>query len=723
MRRKYLLLVFLLFPGILFSKPVPVEDAEQIAYMFYKHQSINGAECVIQDIVCEKAGTTITYYAFNFVSGGFVIVAADNAVSPILGYSADGTYNQENIPENAKWLYDEYKSYIKAVIDLNIDNPDTKKEWDNLRAGRFPKSAKAVAPLCATQWGQGCYFNEFCPADINGQCGHTVTGCVATSMAQIMKRWNYPQHGTGAHSYELTNYGTQSADFGSTTYQWGSMPNTVSTNNSAVATLMYHCGVSLEMNYGTSGSNASILMMPLIQYFSYSQNMSDFSLRLNDSATKTKTLIKEIDAGRPMWIGGSNSSSVSHAYVCDGYDDNYFFHFNFGWGGSSDGYYNVNLGTSMPYGLNMFAVIGIMPLVPNDIAIKNLIAPSSAESFTGPRSISITIANYDTIPHTGIPVSYVIDNGSVVNDTVTDTIPALSEIIFEFSQPYDFSTIPGHLYTLKAYSRFAIDSFRENDTLISHIENAECITPPYYMNFRTTDDFQRWRVTDLNQDGNTWVEYLEHPQGNLDPGYIKYYYNSSLAANDWLISRCLNLEASKTYTLSFWHKVFAGNYPNKMKVSIGKLPITDSLTTTLVDLTNITNEEYQIETVDFTVPSDGSYYIGWQCYSDSDMIFLYLDNISITEAGSSKIGNNTLSTFDGCQTYPNPTDGKLSIKFSTKHKSTTVVLFSILGQELQCETFQNTQIIQLEINQPDGIYILEISDDTGNKTVMKIVKE
>jgi hypothetical protein len=487
---------------------------------------------------------------------------------------------------------------------------------------------------------------------------------------------------------------------------------------------MYHCGVALEMNYGPSGSASSIKMEPLVQYFSYSQNISDFSLYYTDTATTRQILKKEIDAGRPMWCAGNNvSGGISHAYVCDGYDDFYFFHFNYGWGGTSDGYYNVNLGSSMPYGLHMFAVIGIMPLVPNDIAVKKLVAPSCAESFTGPRSISVTVANYDTIPHSGIPISYVVDNGSVVNDTITDTIPALSEIVFEFSLPYDFSTIPGHIYNLEAYTHYAIDSFKENDTLIAQIENAECVSPPYYMNFRDTDDVQRWRIVDLNQDSKTWVIQLEHPQGNLDPGFIEYYYNSSLEANDWLISRCINLEASKTYTLSFWYKVFATNYPNRMKVLIGKAPLTDSLTTELIDMKSITNELYQLEDLDFTVPSDGSYYIGWQCYSDSNMIFMYLDNISIVEAGSSGIDDANLSPFDGCRIFPNPTDGKFSIEFNSTQEVINIKLLSVLGQDIQSEKFENTDIIQLEIKHPNGVYILELSDEKGNKSVIRIVKE
>ncbi len=722
MNRRYLLLVFLLFPLVgLFAKSVSVESAEKIACVFFKHQSKQGSECIIRNVVYEKVGTTITYYVFNFVSGGFVMVAADDAVSPILGYSTDGAYDQRNTPENAKWLYGQYKSSIKEIIDLNLENPKTKNEWESLSEGRFPKNTKSVAPLCATKWNQGCYFNELCPADANGSCGHTFTGCVATSMAQIMKKWNYPQHGTGTHSYVDANYGTQSADFGNTTYQWTSMPNMLSTNNSAVATLMYHCGVSVNMNYGTSGSSASILMEPLVQYFSYSQNISDFNLQLTDSATRMKKLFKEIDAGRPMWFGGSSSSGAGHAYVCDGYDDNSFFHFNFGWGGSSDGYYNVNIASAMPYGFNTFAVIGIMPLVPNDITIKNLVTPACAESFTGPSNISITIANYDTIPHTGIPVSYRVDNGLVVNDTVTAIIPAFSEIVFEFSQPYDFSTNPGHIYSLTTYSRFADDSFKDNDTLISQIEHVECTSPPYFMNFRLTDDIQRWKIVDLNQDDNSWILRLEHPQGNLDPGYIEYRYNSSLPANDWLISRCLNLEASKTYTLSFWHKVFAGNYPNKMKVAIGKTPIADSLTTVLVDLTNITNEAYQIENVNFTVSADGSYYIGWQCYSNPDMLFLYLENISITELGGTGVENNAvLTTNDNCNIYPNPFREKVNIQ--SVNNMTDLKIYNING-EIVFQTNPNRSITEIDLAfLKHGVYCVIITTDTG-RTIKRIVKD
>jgi hypothetical protein len=160
-----------------------------------------------------------------------------------------------------------------------------------------------------------------------------------------------------------------------------------------------------------------------------------------------------------------------------------------------------------------------------------------------------------------------------------------------------------------------------------------------------------------------------------------------------------------------------------MKVLIGKAPLTDSLTTELIDMKSITNELYQLEDLDFTVPSDGSYYIGWQCYSDSNMIFMYLDNISIVEAGSSGIDDANLSPFDGCRIFPNPTDGKFSIEFNSTQEVINIKLLSVLGQDIQSEKFENTDIIQLEIKHPNGVYILELSDEKGNKSVIRIVKE
>ena len=143
--------------------------------------------------------------------------------------------------------------------------PAIKAKWEFLSKTNNPKpffrGPQGVSPLIQTTWNQSPYYNDLCPYD-NNYNEYTVTGCVATAMAQVLKFWNYPATGSGFHSYNDPNYGTQSADFGSTTYDWTNMPMELTSSNTAVATLMYHCGVSVDMTYGvaeTGGSSAYVI--------------------------------------------------------------------------------------------------------------------------------------------------------------------------------------------------------------------------------------------------------------------------------------------------------------------------------------------------------------------------------------------------------------------------------------------------------------------------------
>ena len=301
----------------------------------------------------------VYYYIFNSTPPqGFVIVSGDDKVIPVLGYSDQRSFNQENIPAHiAAWL-DGYKNQVKYAIDNDLSSTDEiRAEWQELSAnsnnGYLLKSGNSVSPLIQTLWDQSPYYNALCPYD-NQYNDRTVTGCVATAMAQVLKFWNYPATGSGFHSYNSNNYGTLSADFGSTTYQWGSMPPSVTGTNDAVATLMYQCGVSVDMSYGVGsqgGSSAYVISSQspvtncseyaLKTYFGYPATLQGVE-RSNYNETQWVSLIKtELDAGRPVIYAGFGSGG-GHCFVCDGYDQNDFFHFNWGWSGSYDGYFSIN---------------------------------------------------------------------------------------------------------------------------------------------------------------------------------------------------------------------------------------------------------------------------------------------------------------------------------------------------------------------------------------------
>jgi hypothetical protein len=645
----------LLLNCVMTAQNVGRQKAAIMATSFMMHQTPERSDLTITDTLEEKENGVSVYYIFLFQEDGFIITSANEAVTPVLGYSTESKFDKNNIPTNvANWL-EQYKQQIYSQIIVANANIHHQNLWNDF-LNRSPKNnPKSVSPLCTTKWDQGCFYNELCPSDTFGQCNHVATGCVATAMAQIMKYWNYPLHGSGTHSYVDLVYGPLFADFGATTYQWGLMNDSVIAPNPAVATLMYHCGVALEMEYGSTSSGSYLQTDALTQYFKYSPNaLYIFSYNF-DSAGWINRLETELDAGRPIWYTGMPHPPMptGHAWVCDGYDNNDFFHFNWGWGGNSDGYFQMG---NFVFPLSNSAVVNIMPVQNYDVAVKGLVSPVSS-TFTVPENIRVRVANYDTIAHYNIPIAYKVDNGAEVNDTITDTIAPLSEIVFEFAQAFDFSTLPGHTYNIDIYTAASSDAYRNNDTMTFAIENVLCSDPTYTMGFETNESMAGWRIDDVNHDGNTWIY---GSMGGHSGPWCAYTTSGAQVADDWLISKCISLNSSKLYKLSFWYKSTGIYWPQNLRVFMGNSNALPSLDSLLTDITSITDNNYQQQELWIKVPVSGSYYFGWYCYSDSNMLSLILDDIEIDELNAIDIGiPESLSPSDGCDQQLEPVTVKV----------------------------------------------------------------
>ncbi len=294
----------------------------------------------LMDVSAEAGFTNV--YVFT-TENSFVLLAADDRVQPILGYSLNGRFDVENMPDNKRAWIQEYSDAIQDAIDNQRSaTAEVTQQWRDLAEGHFNRSSVEViiGPLLQTHWDQDAPYNYQCPTG-------TVTGCVATAMAQVMKYWNFPSHGIGSYSYTHPTYGQQSANFQNTTYSWSNMLNSYSgsynsTQRDAVATLMYHCGVSVDMNYGpTSGAGTSNVADALKTYFGYSSDVHHRS-RTNISDDDWIAMLKaDLDQQRPIQYHGSGSGG-GHSFVCDGYRSDNYFHFNWGWSGYCDEYYTIN---------------------------------------------------------------------------------------------------------------------------------------------------------------------------------------------------------------------------------------------------------------------------------------------------------------------------------------------------------------------------------------------
>ncbi len=333
-----------------------------------------------------------SFHVFNGSSGGFVIVSACDLTSPILGYAETGSFNVENLPDGLAYFLNGYGQSVDFAEE-NLKRADfvIAQAWTNLECYGKTQTTKSVVvqPLIATHWDQDCYYNSCCPKDEEGPCGNVYAGCVATSMAQVMKYWNHPQQGTGSHSYNSYTYGILSADFGGTTYHWDEMPESLHENELYVSTLIFHCGVSVNMNYGNMASGALQQNIPpaMSAYFGYGPSQC---LYRDDYSYKewVAKMYDALDCATPILYAGQGGGNVGHAFVCDGYDDNGLFHINWCWGGELDGYFSIdnlqtynqtwNQAQKMVADVRPVDVYNTMPKAPSNFSVQ----PLSDDSYT-----------------------------------------------------------------------------------------------------------------------------------------------------------------------------------------------------------------------------------------------------------------------------------------------------------------------------------------------------
>lgn len=348
------LLVLLLALGYspLQAKRITQWQAQQQAYSFWGKQMPQKAKA--KSRAATTASRSDAYYVFNNDAGGFVIIAGDDAVTPVLGYTSTGSFDAENLPDGLKDLLKSYERQIAALGDNYVANQT---------ATRAAFTGEKL--LKTAEWNQYAPFNKYTP-------NNYVTGCVATAGAIVMKHHGYPAKGTGSHSYTW-NGKTLTANF-EHDYDWASMPAKYDGTNDAafdgVARLMADLGVAVEMQYAQSGSAAYIgnLITALQTYFGYSKLSYLASIDDMEAEAWKEKLRGEIDANRPILYSASDASVGGHAFVIDGYRGE-SFSVNWGWGGYCDGCYQIGAlnpqsegrPTGDKYNIGQTAVIGLQP--------------------------------------------------------------------------------------------------------------------------------------------------------------------------------------------------------------------------------------------------------------------------------------------------------------------------------------------------------------------------
>ena len=377
-----------------FAKKRTLTEAAAEAESFYSHQlSLRNTSakagfslayaCTDENNVSLRSTATdeAYYYVFNVGDdNGYIIISGDDRTDDVLGYSTDGSFNYETIPENFRnWLW----LYRRAVENLPDETPkqSVSGATNNVKRASY---ATEVKPLLGQNvWGQREPYNNLCPV-IPGTDKRAVTGCVATSMAQIMNYYDWPAQGKGFKTYVSGKHNQrQSVDFSKATYDWTKILDvyneyTGDEEKTAIATLLYHCGVAAGMNYSyESGAGQHVAALGMVEYFDYDPGMQLLERYYYTTDEWLNMLVTELNEARPIFYVGGRENRTAHAFVCDGYDTSGLFHFNWGWYGSGNGYFNVSIiEPSNMFGYNgeQNIIIGIQP--------NKSITPSNNQFFT-----------------------------------------------------------------------------------------------------------------------------------------------------------------------------------------------------------------------------------------------------------------------------------------------------------------------------------------------------
>lgn len=338
MIRKILFSISILSAGAMLAAPLTPEEA----LGRLDEEGIAGTRAAIRPQLVKTVTTeqgSPAVYVFNNEGEGFMVLSADDAITPVLGYSDTGRFDLTN-PQLAYWL-GEYSRQIDYAIQTGATST---------RAGITLPNWSAIQPLVKSKWDQDAPYNLDCPYDkANG--GISYTGCVATAMAQVMNYFKYPAKGQGENSYTSKELNEQlTLNFSNITFDWDNMLDSYlggynQKQAQAVATLMYACGVAVNMDYSRStvgsGAVSNKITGGVVNYFNYDKGIRYYSRNdytYTDWATMVYNNLKNVG---PIIYNGTGAGG-GHSWVCDGYDGNGYFHMNWGWGGMSDGYFLLN---------------------------------------------------------------------------------------------------------------------------------------------------------------------------------------------------------------------------------------------------------------------------------------------------------------------------------------------------------------------------------------------
>lgn len=765
---------FLLLFGVIYSlsniyaQNVSLDKAKCIAELFMKESTALGEE---KTSVSSKHVSTFTtkdgtpsIYVFNLDEGGFVLVSAENRVKPILAYSTKGYYDASNVADGFYYTISSYNEEIEYVRNNRISaTQDIISEWETVeKSGRISekRNRTVVEPLVETTWNQNYPYNMLCPEDELGNGGHVYAGCVATAMAQVMRYWNHPVNGYNSHTYTPYGYPTQTANFSETTYNFENMPlyvDSLSTEEEIydIALLQWHCGIAVDMMYGNDGSGAYSDDVPqaISQYFGYNYGRLEYHWDYSNEQW-AEALKSELDQSRPLYYSGQDDNgNGGHAFVCDGYDENDYFHFNWGWGGRDDAYCAIGALNTTKYAFNWMnaAIFDFYPRTDYYFSRPERVSDMNITEIEGENSVLLSWTN-PTLNMDGETLSSIekvfvrrdFTNIAVLTDvepgetmTFTDEIgePGLYEysiyatndigngkplyqtilvgdkcnLLFEMNDEGGDGWKGGSISVFNDNQRIAVITLHDGASLTEEIPLLKgdltfVWNKCWYKDQYYTCDEVSFKIKDL--EGNVLYEDGE----DIEPGILFEYNNDCISC-----ARPNNLRGE--YVMqdgSFGAKL----YWNLNSDNVQKFNIYRSLDNSNYELIAEVNADTQnVEYEYYNEENEiGSYYYKVMAYYDNSGETCESEP-ALTEYGDDFVMIDITSLADmmnDVKIYPNPTEGKFYVQADNIKE---ISVYNLVGQEIISYIVDNDNCTIDLSNFDEGIYFVKIN--TSNNSLTK----
>ena len=692
MKSKVLLSILVIFAVTvnIYAKDINRSQAEKVAVNFLYQKSNQYGDVVnYHDLnITDSYKVDNAYYVVNFEEG-WVIVSAENAMTPVIGYNYEGRFPEK---ENYSYNFDSWmKTYADQVDFVRANNIATTNEiaseWELFLANdptlMNTRADRDMDPLLTCLWNQDNPYNYMCPEDEAGPGGHVYVGCVATAMSMIMHYWRYPLVGSGSHSYYLYPYGTQSVNYAEQTYDYNAMTDEI--NNKyiwEIAKIGYHAAVSVDMGFGSdaSGSYSNRVPNALRTYFGM-QSTTQYLEKNNYTNSQWEDFLQNsLDEKKPIYYSGQ-SSSGGHAFVCDGYQGSNYYHFNFGWSGSGNGYYtlqDVN-------GFNSYQGI-VRNIYPADVNYP-YVASGQTELNTLVGSLTDGSGPAEDYP-SGMNAEWLISPQSEQD--------SVSYIVLTF---IELNTDPNDI--LRVY-----DGSSESSDLIGEYSGNEIPTEisstgnTLFITFSSTSTGEGFKIEyEAMQPSFCTNQTIEEPYGTITDGSGSFNYSNSTMCNFTLIhpeavKYYLNFtefstEENKDYVEIYdlvagaLVSAFSGNtIPSPMEIETKKIMVRWTTNSLIVDA-------------------------GWSLEYE-------VEGVGMEE-----------TSFDDLNIYPNPTNGILNINFSKeKSADVNIKISNISGQVILSDVIKpqtNSYSASYDIsNYAKGVYLLSITSD-NEKIDRKIV--